>query len=99
MTLALTQRECHTCRLIWDAVTAILGEHWEQKFDRLSIPVLANDDFGPLRLQISDPHMYGQAWSSPDIQMQIYKRLGTFRPYKWYSHADSIEAPQLLGHT
>ncbi|KAH7079269.1 heterokaryon incompatibility protein-domain-containing protein [Paraphoma chrysanthemicola] len=102
VTLATTQHKCHTCRLLCDAVTVLLGENWWQIFDKIFIPALAADDLGPLRLQISEPHKFGQAWSSPDIQMQIYKEPGSTTPWSYIgaavdvsSHASSDAAQQL----
>lgn len=48
----LQRLRCDSCRILWSAVTAILGLYWEDEFNCISLSTGAEDGQGPLRFDV-----------------------------------------------
>ena len=69
---------CPSCRLLCDAVTCVLGTHWEDVYDHILLPARAPTDKGPLRIEVKTRNYQPNA-GARDVVLQLYTKQGNSR--------------------
>ena len=93
--LELQHWKCRTCKLLYDALSALLGPAFVVVFGYIMFPVRGEEDNGTLRVDMHPPR-YSPIDSSVAVcQLRIYTTPGAVTPWKFIGQAHHIDQESL----